>query len=177
MRIALLALALLITGCSTTHPLRDPTGERFPTVAANDLNEKPVTLPDAFAGGTVLVLVGYKQNTQFDIDRWLLALAQAKVDVKAIEVPTIPGMLPGLYADQIDQGMRSGIPGNLYDIVITAYGDEADKIAKFTGNENGLPARVLLLDRSGKVVFFHDEGFSVDALMKMQAAREALRQR
>ncbi len=177
MRKLLLILAALITGCSTTHPQRNPMGERFPTVAASDLNERPVTLPDAFVGGPVLVLVGYKQNTQFDIDRWLLALTQAKVDVKAIEVPTIPGMLPGLYANQIDKGMRSGIPSSLYDIVITVYGDEADKIAKFTGNANALPARALLLDRGGKVVFLHDEGFSVDALMKMQTAREALRQR
>ena len=53
--------------------------------------------------------------------------------------------------------------------------DDADKIARFTGNENGLPARVFLLDAQGRVVFFHDQGYSVGSLMRLKEALPQLK--
>ncbi len=157
---------LLLNGCGTTYPRRDPTGERFPVVKGTSLKNEAVVLPDAWAGQPTLVLVGYQQNTQFDLDRWLLALQQSQLSVKVFEVPTIVGMIPGLFAGSIDQGMRSGIPSEDWASVITVYGD-ADQIARFTGNETPLPGRILLLDAQGKVIFFHDRGFSVGAFTQM----------
>ena len=69
-------------------------------------------------------------------------------------------MAPTLFSGLIDDGMRSGIPRDDWAGVITLYGDDAARIASFTGNENALPARVLLLDATGRIVWFHDEGFS-----------------
>jgi hypothetical protein len=46
------------------------------------------------------------------------------------------------------------------------YGD-ADRIAKLTGNEDGLTGRVVLLDATGRIAFFHDRGFSVGSLRKL----------
>ena len=43
-----------------------------------------------------------------------------------------------------------------------------------TGNDDGLTGRVLLLDATGKVVFFHDRGFSVGSLQRLQQALAAL---
>ena len=172
--VALLAIAgplLMLNGCGTTFPRRNPTGEIFPTVQGETLKKEAVRLPGDFAGKPVLLLVGYEQNTQFDLDRWLLGLTQAKLDVTVREVPTIPGLLPGLFAGAIDSGMRSGIPDEDWGTVITVYRD-AGKIAEFTGNEGGLPGRVLLLDGDGRVAFFHDEGYSVGALLNLQQALE-----
>ena len=173
-RLGLLVAAMgLAAGCSTTYERRDPTGEVFPSVEGTALDDKEWRLPEDFAGAPVLILVGYKQDSQFDIDRWLLGLREAKVKVRVYEVPTIPGLAPRIFSGYIDSGMRSGIPSEDWGGVITLYGD-ASAVARFTGNENGLPARVLLLDKAGKVVFFHDRGYSLGTLGKLEEALAGL---
>jgi hypothetical protein len=117
--------------------------------------------------------VGFEQNTQFDLDRWALALVQSGVELRAVEIPTIPGLVPSLISDRIDNGMRRGIPEEDWASVITVY-DEAETIAKFTGNENPLPGRILLIDATGRVVFFHDRGYSTGAFVRVSEALDQL---
>ncbi|MHC4957676.1 MAG: hypothetical protein ACYTGN_04815 [Planctomycetota bacterium] len=161
-------LALAGPGCSSTYPQRDPTGAPFPSVTGTSLDGTEYQIPQAFAGEPVLLLVGYEQDSQFDIDRWLLGLTQAGFKVRTHEVPTIPGLAPRMFSGYIDEGMRSGIPSEDWGAVITVYGD-GDKIAQFTGTENKLPGRVILLDAEGRVVFFHDRGYSVGTLQRLVA--------
>ena len=75
-----LALTLLIV-CSSSYERRDPTGEAFPSVSGRSLAGQEFSIPDDFSGKPVLLFVGYKMETQFDIDRWLMALQEAKIDV------------------------------------------------------------------------------------------------
>ncbi|MBL8726471.1 MAG: hypothetical protein JNK49_20680 [Planctomycetes bacterium] len=159
--------------CRSTYPRRNPTGEAFPTVRGEALDGTAVVLPEVGRGAPLLLLVGYEQNTQFDLDRWLLGLSEAGVRVRAYEVPTLPGLLPGLASGWIDGGMRRGIPKEDWGGVVTVYGD-AKAIAQFTGNADGLPGRVILLDRNGVVAWFHDRGYSVGALRALLAAVAAL---
>lgn len=167
--VAALLLALcLLPSCSSTWPRRNPTGEVFPTVAGKSLAGEAVALPAVGAGAPLLLLIGYEQEAQFDLDRWLFGLDQAGWRVRTFEVPTLPGLFPRLLAGTIDGGMRRGIPAEDWASVVTVYGD-ASRIAEFTGNEDGLTGRVLLLDRAGKVVWFHDRGFSVAQLKALIA--------
>jgi hypothetical protein len=53
--------------------------------------------------------------------------------------------------------------------VVTLYAD-GRRVAEFTGNQDGLPGRIVLLDRSGVVVFFHDRGYSLQSLQKLRDA-------
>ncbi len=126
-----------------------------------------VALPEVGKGAPLLLLIGYQQNSQFDLDRWLQALSLAAVRVRTFEVPTIPGLVPGMFSGFIDGGMRRGIPEEDWGGVVTVYGD-GGAIAQCTGNDDGLPGRVALLDRTGVVVFFHDRGFSLGALRRLQ---------
>lgn len=168
-RLFLLSIALAGFGCGSTYAGRDPTGELFPRVTGTSLEGREYRIPDAFAGEPVLLLVGYEQDTQFDIDRWLLGLEQVGVTVRTYELPTIPGLAPRMFSGSIDNGMRSGIPSEDWGAVITVYEDGA-RIAQFTGNENKLPSRVILLDAHGRVVFFHDRGYSVGTLQRLLSA-------
>ena len=163
----LLVLIPLATGCATTHPRRDPTGEVFPTVTGRSLAEQAVTFPDVGRGAPLLLLIGYDLDSQFDLDRWIQGLDMAGAEVRTFELPTIPGMVPRLVSGSIDGGMRRGIPSEDWPAVVTLYGD-ASKVTAFTGNEDGLPGRIVLLDKEGKVVFFHDRGFSLGALKRLQ---------
>ena len=156
-------------GCRSTVPRRDPTGEVFPTVVGEALSGERVTLPDAFAGEPALLIVGYQQNSQFDIDRWLLGITQLGLEVQIAEVPTLPGLGASMASGFINDGMRSGIPEEDWKSVVCVYGD-ADAIVRFTGNETPLPGRVFLLDAEGRVVFFHDRGYSVASLQGLQQA-------
>ena len=162
----LLPLLMVMVSCATAYPDRDPLGQKFPAVSGQSLSGDPYNLPSAFANNETLLLVGYKQNAQFDIDRWLMGLDVKSLPVDVFEVPAVVGVIPSLISKRIDKGMKRGIPKEDWVNVITVY-DDAEQIAKFTGNEDALTGRVLLLDKEGIVRFFHDEGFSVKALERL----------
>lgn len=167
-QIVIVILLLLVTGCATHYPNQDIEGKRFPNVTGTSLEKQTVSLPAHVAGKPSVYLIGYKQDSQFDIDRWLIGLDMKEVDVVAFELPTIAGMFPRMFSTQIDEGMRRGIPKELWGGVITIY-EDGERIQAFTGNEKPNNARVLLLDEKGNVVYFYDSGFSVAALNELIA--------
>ena len=159
----------LFTGCSTQHPNRTPVGEVFPTVSGTSLKDTTYQIPADFSGRKVLFLLGYKQASQFDIDRWLIGLDMTQTQVEVYELPTIQGVAPRMISGMIDNGMRNGIPQQLWKSVITIYAD-GDQVQSFTGNQRPNNARVVLLNGSGEVIYFYDRGFSVDALNALRMA-------
>ena len=167
----ILTLVLMGAGasCNATIPRRNPVGEAFPSIQAKDLDGKPRQVPEEFAGAPVLVLIGYVQKAQFDVDRWLLGLAQADRGLAVIEMPAARGLVPRIIQGTIDGGMRSGIPSEDWRSVITVY-SKAELIADFTGTENPRNARALLLDPMGQVIWSHDRGYSAGKLLEMFAA-------
>ena len=159
-------------GCGSTLPRRDPTGERFPEVSGTSLAGDPVPLP---GGKAQVLLVGYLQDAQFDLDRWLLGLLQVGPPLPILEVPTIPSRIASVFAGTIDEGMREGIPAPEWRGVVTLYGEQADPVAELTGTENGSNGRVLVLDAEGRVVWFHDSGYSAATLLDLVRVAESLR--
>ena len=132
----------------------------------NTLCGKLWQIPKALVGTPNLLLLGYEQESQFDIDRWLIALDMRKVQIKLYEVPTIKGWIPRMISGRINEGMRSGIPKELWGAVITVY-EDGERLQRFTGNVNPRNARIALLDKQGQVRFFHDQGFSVPSLNRL----------
>lgn len=163
-------LVLNSGGCASV-PRRDPTGEAFPAVTGSSLSGEAIDLP---RGKPEILLVGYLQEAQFDLDRWILGLLQAGAPVPILEVPTIPNRIASVFAGSIDDGMRRGIPRAEWGGVVTVYGERGDPIAALTGTEQGRNGRVLLLDRDGRVVWFHDQGYSAATLLDLVAAAQAL---
>jgi hypothetical protein len=157
---------LLLTSCQSAPENRDPTGEVFPSVQGTALDDTTVQLPEDLGDRYTVLLVGYVMEAQFDCDRWILGLMQDETPADLYEVPTIKGMLPGMFSGFIDDGMRKGIPQEDWGSVVTVY-DDADAIVRLTGNDGSRNARVLLLDEEGRVVWFHDRGYSARALLEM----------
>lgn len=160
--ILILFAATLLVGCATTYTNKNPVGEMFPKISGESLEKNEIQMPDYFKGNQVVLLLGYEQDSQFDIDRWLIGLDMTNTNVKVYELPTIQGMLPRMFSTFIDAGMRKGIPKELWGGVITIYADGAE-LQEFTGNENPNNTRVLLLDKNGKVIYFYVRGFSAEA--------------
>ncbi len=163
-------VAASLGGCSSTIENRDPSGEPFPSVEATSLAGEAVKIPEDFAGAPVLLLVGYVQGTQFDIDRWLYGAIDAELDVALREVPAARGAAASLAKGFIDSGMQRGIPRDEWSAVTTTYGDAAEAIGRFTGTERPRNARVLLLDSQGIVRWFYDQGYSALKLKALEAA-------
>lgn len=163
-----IVMAVLLTACSTSYPNQAITGQAFPSVSGESLEKELMQIPDDFKGNMTLLLIGYKQDSQFDIDRWLIGLDMTQTQVAVYEVPTIQGLFPRMFSTFIDNGMRAGIPKPLWKGVVTVYQD-GDQVQAFTGNENPNNTRVVLLDAQGKIIYFYDQGFSVDALNQLRA--------
>jgi hypothetical protein len=170
MLLALGVGALGFSGCSTI-PRRNPVGETFPTVTGTSLAGESVTLPGQEPR---ILLVGYLQEAQFDLDRWILGLLQAGAPVPILEVPTIPSRIASAFAGTIDEGMRGGIPKAEWGGVVTLYGGSGDPVAELTGTKGGRNGRILLLDAEGRVVWFHDAGYSPATLLDLLNSARAL---
>ncbi|MCB9837897.1 MAG: hypothetical protein H6813_01025 [Phycisphaeraceae bacterium] len=124
-------------------------------------------LPDEFSGKPVVLLIGYQQRTQFDIDRWMLGLLQTDLQARIVEVPKIPGLIPSLGSGWIDDGMRAGIPEEDWGAVVTLNGCAAKPVAEFTGTEYGKRARVIVLASEGQVVWFSDRCYSASQALEV----------
>lgn len=167
---AIVPTVLQLAACQSPVPNRNPVGEAFPAVAGESLERREMRLPEALAGEPAVVLVGYAQDAQFDADRWIFGLLQAELPVRVLELPTLPGIFPSLFSRTIDSGMRSGIPAEDWSVVVTLYDADARRIVEFTGNTSPRNIRVLLLDADGRVLWFHDRGFSAGKLLELQRA-------
>ncbi|MFT5705271.1 MAG: hypothetical protein ACI8SK_001226 [Shewanella sp.] len=161
-------LALFICGCSSTYPNQLIRGQVFPMVIGETLEGDQMSLPDDLNGKVSLLLIGYKQDSQFDIDRWLIGLDMTETRLDVYEVPTIQGLFPRMFSTMINNGMRAGIPKSLWKGVITVY-EDGEMVQSYTGNEDPNNTRVVLLDENGIVLYFYDDGFSVEALNQLRA--------
>jgi hypothetical protein len=167
-----LVFVLFFSGCANyEYPSQVLIGDKMIKATGKSLEGNTVVMPQDFIGQETLLLFGYKQDSQFDIDRWLIGLDMTQTQVAAYEIPTIQGMLPRMFSGFIDGGMRKGIPKKLWKGVVTVYAD-GDKVQRFTGNLNPNNARVMLLDKQGVIVYFYDRGFSVEALNAVRKALE-----
>lgn len=168
-----IVLITLLAGCSSSYTNQSLVGQTLPTFSGQTLEKEDVSMPGLFGNKTTLLLVGYKQDTQFDIDRWLIGLDMTSTLVDIYELPAIQGMFPKMFSSMINNGMRRGIPEELWGGVITLYND-GEKMQEYTGNENPNNARVILLNNNNDIVYFYDRGFSVSALNNLRSALDKL---
>lgn len=168
-RLSLLSLlCLTFVACtSTVNTPANVTQSMFPTVQGESLNKEKITLPDHYKGKNTLLLIGYQQKTQFDIDRWILGVLQADIPVEIVEVPTIAGMMPQMVQGFINNGMRSGIPSADWAAVVTVY-EDAPKIIQALGNERPQSAYAVLLDRQGKILWTSNIGYSAGQILELK---------
>jgi len=147
--------------------------QMFPKVRGQSLTKESVVIPDKYQGKPAVLLIGYTQDTQFDIDRWILGLLQADIAVQIIEIPTIAGMIPRMVQKYIDNGMRSGIPEKDWASVVTVY-EDAPKIIAVLGNERPQSAHAVLLNDKGEIVWSSNLGYSATQVLELKQVVEKL---
>ena len=166
MKLFCLVLALsLVLSCAGPIKNTSPIGKVIPTIKGVSLSGEVTEIPSVKEGQQIL-LIGYKQRSQFDIDRWLIGLEMTGVKIKVLEVPVLGPWFPKFLRKKIDGGMKNGIPSNLWKSVVTVY-DDADLIKNFLGTTNPNNARVLLINSKSEVIAFFDNGFSAGSLREV----------
>ncbi len=167
--LSLIVTANLMLGACTSVVRPAPTvaSSPFPRVTGVSLTSETVVIPDAYRGKSTLLLIGYTQKAQFDIDRWILGALQADIPVEIVELPTIAGMMPQMVQGFINNGMRSGIPQSDWASVVTVY-EDAPKIIELLGNERPQSCYAVLLDPRGVVVWSSNVGYSAGQILALK---------
>jgi len=155
----------------TAGPLA--VGDLFPRLEAEFLTGRKAVLPDAAAGKSALVMMGFTYDSRFEVEKWAERFRRefgANERVTFFEVPVIGGM--GRVAKWfIDSGMRKGTPKELHENVITVYGgtDRWKKAMGFSKAQEDA-AYLALVGPDGRVQWLHRGGFSDDAMTALKEA-------
>jgi hypothetical protein len=180
-RAALLALALVAAVSTVEARAADQSktaaplavGDLFPRLEAEFLTGRKAILPDAAAGKSALVMMGFTYDSRFDVEKWAEHVRRefgTNDTVTFFEVPVIGGM--GRMAKWfIDSGMRKGTPKELHENVITVYGG-ADRWKKAMGfsKTQEHAAYLALLGPDGRVQWMHRGGFTEEAMSALKTA-------
>jgi len=148
-------------------------GDMFPRLEAEFLTGRKAVLPDAAAGKSALVMMGFTYDSRFAVEKWAEHVSRefsANDKLTFFEVPVIGGM--GRMAKWfIDSGMRKGTPKELHENVITVYGG-ADRWKKAMGfsKADEDAAYLALLGPDGRVQWMHRGAFTDEALEALKAA-------
>lgn len=155
MRTATVALATILTavslsalGLSAVARAAEPY--RLPVITAADLDGRPVSLPADLPADRSILLLGFAEEHQTGIDRWVAGLKLA-ARRGWLELPVIdnPGAIGRWF---IQEGMRRGLPDPAVRArVISVYTDKAEFLGRI-GVQDDKSVAVLVVDRSGRVL-------------------------
>jgi len=147
---------------------------RFPQVQADDLNGRELLLPQDFGGARNLVLIGFRQSQQADMDTWLARMPRFQAlepGLRWFECPIAP-LSMRLMKPFIDGGMRAGVPDPAMRArTITLFVDKpAFRATLGLASEDRI--HLLLLDREGRVLWSTSGPYNA---AKAQSLETALR--
>jgi hypothetical protein len=146
----LLFLAVIVT-CAGRAVAQATLG-RMPTLSAENLNEKPVTLPAQLPAERSLVLMAFEREQQSLLNTWVDGLGLKDGKLAWIETPVIAKGY-GLFSGFIGSGMRRGIPDPaMRERTITLYTDPAALRRDMGLSGDGNEVWVLVVGRGGQVL-------------------------
>lgn len=148
-------------------------GIHFPTVSGFNLERQEFVLPRDFAGELNVLFVPFLRRQQVDVDSWVPFVSGLEAETPGLvyyELPTIYKM-PALSRMFLNEGMRAGIPNRKSrERTITLYLDRA-KFMKATGIPDESQVHILLVDRSGRILWRETGRFDP---IKGESLREAV---
>lgn len=122
-------------------------GKTLPTLDGTTLSGRRLPLPADARGKLTFLVLGFSYDARWDVGSWIAAFRDRfgqYPDVTFFEVPVI-GSIYRWFAPMIEAGMRRGTPRELYDHVVTVYGDQ-----------NALREQLGALSPSGTWVYLMD---------------------
>jgi hypothetical protein len=160
-------IAVLLSGSSFA---KNPDA-RLPVITGKDLNGTSWLVPAGLPGDRTLVLVGFEESQQQDIDIWTqgLGLKAPTNTIPWVEMPLIqnPGMLMRWF---INTGMQSGIKDlRIRSHVWTAYTDKKT-FMRSCGMVSDESIFAMVVNRSGQLLSIERGAYSKDGEARLLGA-------
>ncbi len=133
-------------------------GKRFPTIKAKSLSGKTTVLPDDAEGDVTLIGIAFERKAQAMLDSWTDYFEDLCSGKDVYELPMIDGHFWKIFSGFIDKGMKSGIPEEKHDHVVTYYGTTSRFREELFLEDKEL-GYVFLLDEDGNILF-KGEGYA-----------------
>ncbi len=149
----------LMLALAATAVAASAVGERLPRLEAGTLDGRRLVLPDSAEGNITLLGLGYKRESQDDLNSWLVPFRQEYPLAKgfrAYEIPMMGRRIPGLLRGIINMAMRNATPKENRRWVAPYYGD-IDDYSRRLGVTDRSRVQMFLLDTAG-LVGWHASG-------------------
>lgn len=157
----MLAAALAVAGALAP-------GDPLPELRGTFLTGREAVLPQAAAGKTALLALGFTYDSRWAVEAWVKRFRKefgAREGVTFFEVPMIGGMARmGKWF--IDSGMRRGTPKEDHGHVITVYGGTGAWKQRLNFR-NGDDAYLILLAPDGTIAWMHNGPFEESAWQRL----------
>lgn len=140
------------------YPTRNPVGQVLPAVEGRSLADKPVELPAAVSGRAVVLFVVYDRAAHDDVRPWADTVARDLPGVLPMEVGVVLSPWLGMQRERLFLALQDRTPKLLRPGVVLLHDDDAAVLGAFTGNIEPQRLRLLLLDETGRVIFFNADG-------------------
>ena len=167
MLLALVASVLLATAAA----------QQFPRLQEQNLNGRPVVLPDAVARKVTVLVVGFSHASSTPTGAWAKRAQDdfGKNPNFALYQLAVIEDAPRFIRGMITSGMKKGIQETQRAFVVTVVHQEAElkKLVNYSAADD---AYIVVLDRSGKVAY-QTHGSTVDsAYVELHAKVQSLLQ-
>jgi hypothetical protein len=137
----------------TAHGAAWTSGDRFPSLAARDLERTGRTLPGAFTGAWNLVVVAFRRQQQSQVDTWVSwhgSVAPDRPGFECWEIPVI-GTMWSPARSFIDGGMAQAVrETHARQHTLTVYTNVAKATYALDITDTGT-VTVLLVDGDGRI--------------------------
>lgn len=121
----------------------------FPSIQAENLNEKQFNLPTDFPSDRTLLLLGFKREEADTLETWIEGLNLREMEIDWFEIPVISSAY-SIGSFFIDGAMRRGTPDlKMRERIITLYTDQRAFASSMGIVDQMLGAYVAVVDRKG----------------------------
>jgi hypothetical protein len=165
-------LYTLVAACTYSFAQVTPvkTQGLMPTIKAETLNEREVTLPQDLPGEKTLVLIAFEREQQKNVDTWVSGLNLKSNPFAWIETPVIDPKNP-IFRAFINNGMRRGIPDtDIREKTITLYTNRAEFVKSMGMNPSTSTITAAVVDRKGAVLAKAEGDYSAEKAAALLAA-------
>jgi hypothetical protein len=165
----------LIFGCvlfvaSLRPAFAQSEAPRMPSIAAENLNERALTLPADLPAEKTLVLMAFEREQQDEVDTWIKGMDLASGKLPWLEVPVV-GTGGSLRRSMVNGGMRMGIKDeSVRERTVTLFVDRVGLLRSMGLPGEGKIILVLVMNRKGEVLTYAQGRHSADKAQLLLAA-------
>ena len=145
----LLAIALV---CGVVQG--DLAAQQFPRLQEENLDGQQVVLPDAASGKVAVLVMGFSRASKTPTEAWAKRITSDFGRTSGFVLYQMPILeaVPKMFRGMIISGIKKGVPENQRPTFVPVVHNE-DELKKLVGFKGEDDAYIVVLDRSGKIVY------------------------